>query len=286
MQALLEIPAAELSSRLSAVPLPLQAVVDGDIVRASPTYAGLAAASDSPEALFPGAGWCKTIVMGDCATDGMIMSVTALAHRIDNLAALLKKHLEAAFSGADTDVAKAAAVVEGYGIDRAGHYRLPVIQFINDISFAEAARATARAWALAGPRLGTKAYLTHFNLPNPWDGTWKGHATHALDVVTLLGNYNEFLGEGQRACAEKMALDLLALAHGAEPFPPYSGTQDGESTVYYAGVDSKEDGSYVAVESDESKTGRRNVLANVAAGDPRVLDKLLGVFGQLLQGPG
>lgn len=284
------------------MPLPLQAVVDGDVVRATPTYGGLlagaAAGGDSGvslelEALFPGAAWCKTVVMGDCATDGMIMSVTALAHRTDNLAASLKKRLEAAFSDGDDDDERriAAAVLEGYGIDEArgdaatADDKLPVIRFINDISFREPARATARAWAAAGPRLGTKAYLTHFNLPNPWEGPWRGHATHALDVAFLLGNYNDFLGAGQRASAERMASDLLALAYGGEPFPPYSGAQDGVATVYYADVDGERDGSYVAGEGDEGKTGRRNVLADVAAGDPLVLDKLLGVFGQLLQGP-
>lgn len=212
----------------------------------------------------------------------MIIAITALANRPDNLAASLKKSLEAVFSG---DTAKVTAVLEGYSIDESKDDKFPVINFINDIAFALGAKATAQAWAGAASRLNTKAYLTRFNMPNPWDGPWQGHASHALDAAMLLGNYNDFLGEGQKACAEKMAGDLISFAHGKEPFPSYSGQPDGSAMVYYAGIDSKEDVSHSVSGADESGTGRRSILDQVAAGNPEVLDKLLGAFALLLQGP-
>lgn len=281
VKSLLDMPAAELSAKLAKVPFPLAAVVDDDVVRATPTFAGLADTA-SIDKLFPGVKYCKTILIGDGQVDGMIMGITALAQRTDNLASTLKKCLETVFSDDSTEV---TAIMNGYGIDESKEDRMPVLDFVNDIAFAQGAKAAAQAWAGAGSRLGSKAYLTHFNMPNPWDGPWKGHATHALDAAIVLGNYNEFLGEGQKACAEKMTADLLALAAGKEPFPAYSGAQDGKSMVYYAGTDSKKDESYVASDSDESKTGRRGVLDNVAAGNPEVLDKLLGAFGLFIQGP-
>lgn len=278
---LLDTPATDLSSKLAGVPLPLQAVVDNDVVKQTPTYALLAAAADSLETLFPGAKWCKTVAAGDCAVDGMIMFATALASRTDNLHAALRRNLEAALGAGE----KLDAVLKGYGIDEAkSEDRMPVANFITDIMFAGPARATAAAWADASSRLGTTGYLTHFNLPNPWDGPWKGHATHALDTAFLLGNYNEFLSAGQRAAAERMALDVLSSAYGKAPLPAYSGAKDGKSTVYYAAADGKEDESYVATETDESKSGRRNVLQDVAAGDAEVMDKILGAFGKFLQG--
>lgn len=220
--------------------------------------------------------------MGDCQLDGMIMAILALGNRPDNPAASLKKYFEITFPD---DPAKVKALVQGFGIDESNKDNLPVLSFINDISFASAARATVQAWAGAGARLGTKGYLSHVNAPNPWAGPWQGHATHVLDLMVLLGNYDEFLGAGQRAVGERMALDVVAYAYGKEPFPAHSGAPDGQSQVYYAGADDKVDGSYVASEADGSKTGRRSVLEDLAAGDAVVLDKLLGVFGQFLQGP-
>lgn len=214
--------------------------------------------------------------------DGMIIGITALANRSDNLAVALKQSLEAVFPD---DTAKVAAVLEGYSIDESKEDRLPLLNFINDIVFALGAKAAAQAWARAASQLKTKGYLMHFNMPNPWDGPWQGHASHALDAATVLGNYNEFLGEGQRACAEKMAGDLVSFAYGKEPFPACSGESGGTAMVYYAGVDSKEDVSHAVSDSDESGTGRRSTLDQVAAGKPEVLDKLLGAFGLLLQGP-
>lgn len=281
VKALLEIPAAELSAKLSKTPFPLAAVIDDDIVKSTPTFARLADTA-SIEKLFPGIKWCKTLMIGDSQVDGMIMGITALANRPDNLASSLKKCLEAVFPD---DGPKVTAILNGYGIDESKDDKMAVLDFVNDIAFAQGARAAAQAWAGPATRLGSKAYLAHFNIPNPWDGPWKGHATHALDVALVLGNYNEFLGEGQKACAEKMAADLLSLAHGQEPFPAYSGAQDGKSMVYYAGTGSKKDESYVVSDSDESKTGRRAILDEVAAGNPDVLDKLLGVFALFIQGP-
>lgn len=279
VKALLDIPAEELASKLAKVGYPLAAVIDDDVVKTPTTYTGLAN-TDALETIFPGIKWCKTIMMGDCQFDGMIMDLTALGHRTDNLCATLKKCLETVFPD---DSAKVTAIVEGYGIDEsAADKKTPVLYFLNDIGFAQGAKATAQAWTAAGSRLGTKAYLEHFNLPNPWPGAYQGHASHALDAAIVLGNYNNFLGAGQRACAEKMTGDLISLAYSKEPFAPYS---NGLSMVYYASANDDEDGSGSVSDADGSKTGRRRILDQIAAGQPEVLDKLLGAFGLLVQGP-
>lgn len=289
VQALLSTPAAELSARLQGVPFPVSAIIDGDVVKAAPSYAGLAKPG-GVEALFPGAKWCKAVWLGDCQLDGMIMAILALANRADNPAASLKKYFELTFPD---DPAKVTALLQGFGIDESNKDNVPVLGFVNDISFAAAARATAAAWAAqaGATSSGSKAYLSHLNAPNPWPGAWRGHATHVFDVVLLLGNYDAFLGAGQRALGERMARDLVAYAHGRDPFPAHgdgSASSSGGaklSQVYFAGADDDKDGSYVASEADGARTGRRSVLEDVAAGDAEVLDKLLGVFGQFLQGP-
>lgn len=291
VQSLLSIPAEDLTSKLANVPLPLNAYFDDDIVKSVSSYASIA---QSVEAVFPAAAtWCKTILMGDSQMDAMVLDVTVFRHRPDNLPKTLTKSLAAVFR-ADSD-ALVTPLVRAYGLINnnddhppstttkpAGDDKLPVIHFINDIIFAQGAKATAQAWSSATER---KAYLSHFNLPNPWDGPWKGHATHALDVVILLGTYNAFLSPGQKACAEHMADDFLRLMYHEEPFPPFqSGGGSGQSKVYYADVDGQKDESKVVEEADVGLTKRRAILEEIAAGNPEVLDKFLAAFELFMQG--
>lgn len=281
VKSLLKIPAEEISAKLAGLPVPLSAALDGDVVRSKTTYTALAN-TPSLEKAFPGVEWCKTILLGDGQFDGMIIGLTALAHRTDNLSTSLKNCLNTIFAD---DPAKVKTILDGYGINDSNADKVPVFNFLNDIGFAQPAKATAEAWAGTGARLGTKSFLTHFNMPNPWPGMWQGQATHALDIAILLGNYNDFLSTGQKACSDQMSGDLLAFAYGKEPFSPYTAGNDGVSKVYKANVDASNDESNVARESDEGETGRRRILDDVAAGDPTVLDKLLDVFGLFVQGP-
>jgi hypothetical protein len=281
VNSLLKIPAEELSAKLGPLPVPLTAALDGEVVRSKTSYAALAN-TGALEKEFPGTDYCKSILLGDAQFDGMVIGLTALAHRKDNLAAALKKSLNTVFA---TDPAKVKAILDGYGIDESNTDSIPVLNFVNDIGFAQATKATAEAYAGAGSRLGTKSFLTHFNMPNPWPGMWQGKPTHALDVAILLGNYNEFLSPGQKATSEQMSGDFLAFANGKEPFPPYSSGDNGVSKVYQAGAEAKDDESRVVKESSEGETGRRQILEKLAAGDPTVLDRLVDVFGLFLQGP-
>lgn len=259
----------------------MSAAHDGDVVRSKPSYASLANSS-SLEKEFPGVDYCKSVLLGDGQFDGMIIGLTALAHRTDNLATSLKNSLNTVFAD---DPAKVKAILDGYGINESNTDRVPVLNFLNDIGFAQPAKATAEGFAAAGSRLGTKSFLTHFNMPNPWPGQWQGKATHALDLAFLLGNYNDFLSPGQKASSDQMSGDFLAFAYGKEPFSPYTAGSGGVSKVYKAGVDAKDDESSVVKASSEGETGRRKILDDLSAGDPIVLDKLLGVFGLFLQGP-
>lgn len=281
VKSLLKIPAEELSAKLGHLPVPLSAAHDGDVVPSKTSYASLAD-TGSLEKEFPGVAYCKSILLGDGQFDGMIIGITALAHRSDNLATSLKNSLNTVFAD-DPNTVK--TILDGYGINESNTDRVPILNFLNDIGFAQPAKATVEAFAEAGSRLGTKSFLTHFNMPNPWPGQWQGQATHALDIAILLGNYNEFLSPGQKASSDQMSGDFLAFANGKEPFSPYAAGSGGVSKVYQAGVDAKDDESRVVKESSEAETGRRRILDDLSAGDPIVLDKLLGVFGLFLKGP-
>lgn len=278
VKAIVNTPPTELLEKLAALPMPLGAVADGDLIKTVPSYTLLEDAG-ALDKLLPGTAWCKNLLIEDGQLDGMIIP---LGHRQDNLNATLKASLEAVFADSP---AIAAGIVDGFAIDPAkSDDKLPVINFINDVSFAEGVKRTAKAWAGASGKLGTKVYLGHFNLPNPWDGPFKGHAGHALDFVIALGNFNQFLGAGQKAAAETLAGDLITFVNGKEPWPAYSGKADGTAKVFYAGIDSAKDESKVVSTADTSATGRRTVIDKVIGGDVSILEKLMGAFMMFMQG--
>lgn len=90
-----------------------------------------------------------------------------------------------------------------------------ILYFGNDINFLLPTVSYASYWS-------GSAYIYHFNEPNPWDGPWKGYASHILDVAFLFQNYNEHLSELQRGTAIKFAEDLLNFANGEAAWPAFT----------------------------------------------------------------
>lgn len=134
--------------------------------------------------------------------------------------------------------------------------------------FAVAAQAFARAWCLTG----NEAFLYRFNSPNPWNGAWKGYATHILDIAFVLLNYNEYLSQGQRQNAERFAKDIITFVHGDEPWTAYRNGIQGGSMVYDAPAEGDLDTSeYVGWETPQT-TRRRDIMQSI---EPGLLDRLM-----------
>lgn len=89
-----------------------------------------------------------------------------------------------------------------------------ILDFANDISFHALASAYASAWKRT-------AYRYRFREPNPWDGPWKGHATHVLDVAYLFLNYTESMSKSQAKLASDFATDIIHFINGKAPFLRY-----------------------------------------------------------------
>ncbi|KAM6515692.1 hypothetical protein FALCPG4_013908 [Fusarium falciforme] len=92
---------------------------------------------------------------------------------------------------------------------------LRVLTFGSDIGN----QAAARAFAASFPR---DAFVLEFAEPNPWDGPFKGHSTHILDISFLLQNYNDKLDNTQRAASEEFAKAVIAFVHGEKPWERFS----------------------------------------------------------------
>ena len=126
-----------------------------------------------------------------------------------------------------------------------------VARFGTDICFHAATRQFARGWP-------GKAFVYHFNLPNPWEGPWKGVSGHIFDVATLFLNYHDLLSAEDRNIAEQYATNVIDLIAGRDPYPPFSG--DTGAMIY--GPPGK--GAEFVTGNDLGKRGRQNSLVPIA----------------------
>lgn len=157
-----------------------------------------------------------------------------------------------------------------------------VLHFGNDITFALPAIALAQAWSVS-PISGVQAFLYHFNCPNPWEGPWKGHASHVLDIAFALQNYRDRLSSGQRQCAERLARDIIHFVNGNEPWKQYEQSANAESMIYFAPAEGDEDESRLVSDQDTELTSRRDILQRLAKGD--MLDKVMDAWLMFMSGP-
>ncbi|CAK7237570.1 hypothetical protein SBRCBS47491_010024 [Sporothrix bragantina] len=275
LQAVLKAPKADLVTKVGRR-FPMGPLLDDDIIPEATTYKVLRD-RDALTRLFPGLHHCKRVMMGDCQMDGMAFS-SRVAERSDILPKTLAESLGAVFDPINAEIAP--AIISAYDLNPAatsntGHSTEPVLNFGNDVMFALPARAFAKAWGTSGTP-GTQAFLCHFNCPNPWEGPWKGHASHIQDIVFVLQNYRETLSSGQCLCAERYARDLITFVCGAEPWPAHTDGEPG-SMVYFAPEDGEEDNSGFVSSEDAQKTGRRSTFLLSVVGEEH-LDKLVDAW--------
>lgn len=118
-----------------------------------------------------------------------------------------------------------------------------ILKFISDVAFFMPAIELASNFP-------GDAFVLHFNEPNPWDGLFKGHATHILDAAFLFQNYNQFLNETQRASAVAFATDVISFVNGQAPWKPFN--RGHNESAFYA------DGKRGVSESPSTEENGRN----------------------------
>lgn len=141
---------------------------------------------------------------------------------------------------------------------------LNVLQFGSDIGHEAAARALAK-------RIPGDVFLMQFSEPNPWDGPFKGHSTHILDVAFLLQNFNHHLDETQRAAAVQFAEDVITFTYGEKPWKSISSAQ---------GTSILENGRRQYYEGEQAASKRYRELIHIA--ETTGLDLLLNAWTAFL----
>ena len=245
VKALLSLPASELTQKLMSIPnMP---VVDGDLCPTSFTFESVA----SGKTTLPGAEWCEAAIIGDCQFDGSINALR-LGGRRKNIGAAFCSSMTSSLASTPEIVNK---LFSAYGLtsDLADDEAyVKVLRVTNDIQFY------APTFLLAqNLEKKTRIHMYRFNEPNPWDGPWKGEASHILDLALLLQNFSEFLDGPVRAMGEEFALDVIAFVHGKDPWARW---REGEKLAKVLGPQGKVE----VVEDVPEKVGRRDIILRVA----------------------
>jgi carboxylesterase type B len=167
----------------------------------------------------------------------------------------------------------AAAVMEAYGITHGTSDDVAlqrVIDLATDLVYAAPALCCARAWP--GSR-----YVYHFNEGNPWEGQFRGLATHMLDAAFLFQNYNGKMEEKEKDVATAMAKEFLAFANGTVPWERFDETA--RNVKVFGGVEVDR-----VVGRDGRGNGRRDTLFRLAEEGKVSLDELSVAWDDFLAG--
>jgi len=143
-----------------------------------------------------------------------------------------------------------------------------VLRFISDVGFLVPAVELA-------VRFPGTSYVYAFNERNPWDGLFKGQASHILDVAFIFQNYNEHLDEAQRVAAETFGQDIIVFANGGAPWPSFNGGNHGVA-VY-------EGGKREFAEPPAPETTKRDPFIFTVQKEMGVTaDELMAIFNNLI----
>ncbi|KAI1611228.1 carboxylesterase-like protein [Exophiala viscosa] len=268
LKSLLEIPAETFLSSIGP-DVPLLAVHDEDYIRYPSSFAQWTQQGERSQ--YPGMKWCDRIMVGDCQFDASIF-LFAVGPRKAGIAEAFRQSLEKSLKDFPDERAK---LLDTYGIATSvsdDEDMLNILRFGTDIGFYAPAFTMAKA-------MSRRAFLYHFNEPNPWDGPFKGESTHILDVAFLFQNFIEHLGPEQQKLSKKFGSDFINFVNGKAPFDVYDDTEGG-AQVY--GPPVVGGAQYVQGKSPEA-FGRRSFIGSLA-GKTSTLDQLSIAWDTFLAG--
>ncbi|WDK14590.1 carboxylesterase [Colletotrichum graminicola] len=205
IKALSEVSPEDLLAKLEGV-RPFLPILDGDTVPFTPTFE-----TSRAKKVIPSGTSCRAMMIGYAPLDASIFGFVGLLHKKEGIATKFIQSISSSLSqhpDATTRILQAYEISEAAGDDES---LIRVLQFASDLVF----RASAELYAKS---FHGNSYLLEFAERNPWDGPFKGHSTHVLDVAFLFQNYNEHLSEKQRQTAEAFAADVIDFVHGEAPW--------------------------------------------------------------------
>lgn len=149
---------------------------------------------------------------------------------------------------------------------------IPILEFASDVAWVAPNVSFARGFP--GP-----AYRYCFSDPNPWDGQWKGIASHIMDIKALFLNYNEFSPSSQAENATTFAKDTIAFINGKAPWKAYD---EQDATVKVFGPSSEKGLAVEVSEKEDNANYPRNKVFKYETTPG--WESLAGIWGKFLRG--
>ncbi|KAJ5714650.1 uncharacterized protein N7483_011831 [Penicillium malachiteum] len=271
IKALLEIPGEELVLKL-APSTRTAAAIDGDFIRPGVTFNEI---SKPGSELLPGKTWCQDLLIGCNELDSSILAFLMPQIKVNTT----KKFIAAIHKVLALYPEEAKRIRETYEIndDTPNEQAYPsVLTFMNDILYTASTLAFASGWKETG-----NAYVYYFNEGNPWEGPWKGHANHVLDVAFLFQNFREFLSPEQQAVGIAFAEDIFKFCYGQASWPATASgdIENGFSARIYG---PSQEGITATVSSQAfgGETRRQSILFDCAS--QVHLDEFMKVVGEFI----
>ncbi|USP77107.1 uncharacterized protein yc1106_04381 [Curvularia clavata] len=202
-RALLDIDAEELAQKLPLAQY-FTATVDNEFLTEQVSLDSL----NDGESVVHKPSWCKEFVIGDTAHDGLVLKTRVLDPPgvLDRLRAACVKYLTAS----ESQRLLAAYSLDGPSPKKQESERL--LELVSELRFYLPALVAYRGWKASSPPKRASRY--HFHVPNPIDGPFKGLASHELDVVLLLNNFEEHLDKHTREVARAMQDQFIRYING------------------------------------------------------------------------
>lgn len=202
-KALLDTDAEELAQKL---PLAQHfgATIDGQFMTQDVTIEALMSGSSTIHK----PSWCKEFVIGDTAHDGLVLKSRVLDHPECSLR--LRKACDVHLTQSETK-----ELISAYGLDQSlskEEEAERLLELVSELRFYLPVLKAYQGWKACSPPKRASRY--HFHVPNPIDGPFKGLASHELDVVYLLQNYDEYFDEHNRMIARSMQDQFLGFING------------------------------------------------------------------------
>ncbi|KAI1843768.1 hypothetical protein JX265_001062 [Neoarthrinium moseri] len=269
IRALVEAPVEQLISKLSP-PLPYRPMIDHDLIKFPVTYDMVS--QQRSNATVPGHTWLKGLMVGDCQFDASSMAFF-MDHKKPGIAQSFPTHLRGAFPDNPDDIGK---LLEIFGftsepLDDDMAFK-NFLYFVNDLCYFGATATFAEGWS-------NNCYTFFMNERNPWDGRFKGEATHVIDVSLLFQNFNDQLPTAMQASAKAFATDLFTFMAGRAPWPAC--TEKAQTARVYGPssweTEVQNSTLHVVHSLVAPETGRRGAILDI--GRRLGLDNLAAAFG-------
>ncbi|CAK7218971.1 hypothetical protein SEUCBS140593_003735 [Sporothrix eucalyptigena] len=249
---------------------PIFPVIDGDIIPKEVTLASLA---DQSPSIFPGAKHVESILLVNSKLDASIMAYSGLLQRKKGIAAAFRTSLTKTLDGypaATTAILEHYHLSENSTADQNDDEALRnVLLYINDVVFSVPAVELAAHFP-------QKSYFLAFNERNPWDGLFKGDASHILDIAFLFQNFNDQLSPEQQKAAVQFGTDVISFVSGDEVWPAFNKTKHAMA-VYEKGV------RKIVEPPSEEETSRNPFVFIITAGsNVPSKDLLYKAFGDFM----